>query len=252
MVSRDYWPIDSESKDVNVLDSKALLNVPVAFRGRLSNSRVDVHIDSRVLKFVLDGDGCKNSAINDVVKDIFRHSRNFNFSIQTFYVPSSHNPADEPSRDLSDLDCMLTPETWLYLERFLGPHSFDLMSLYSNCQRDRIGNALPHFTTWPTRGSAEVNVFAKLLPARQNIYVFPHFVLIGPLLRYIFSHDFHDVFTSVVPDFHTRPFWWAPLQVWAFRCVCPSDLTAFVLCYSFPGCKNLESRSTLFCVFESK
>ena len=135
---------------------------------------------------------------------------------------------------------------------FLGPYSFDLMSLYSNCQRDRIGNALPHFTTWPTRGSAEVNVFAKPLPARQNIYVFPHFVLIGPLLRYIFSHDFHDVFTSVVPDFHTRPFWWAPLQVWAFRCVCPSDLTAFVLCYSFPGCKNLESRSTLFCVFESK
>ena len=95
---------------------------------------------------------------------------------------------------------------------FLGPHSFDLMSLYSNCQRDRIGNALPHFTTWPTRGSAEVNVFAKPLPARQNIYVFPHFVLIGPLLRYIFSHDFHDVFTLVVPDFQTRPFWWAPLQ----------------------------------------
>ena len=163
------------------------------------------------------------------------------------------------------------------------------MSLYSNCQRDRIGNALPHFTTWPTRGSAEVNVFAKPLPARQNIYVFPHFVLIGPLLRYIFSHDFHDVFTLVVPDFQTRPFWWAPLQalivdrlllgrggsrsvllfpsrrspvqwlqrnlqwdLWAFRCVCPSDLTAFVLCYSFPGCKNLESRSTLFCVFESK
>ena len=100
------------------------------------NLRVDVHIDSCVLKFALDGDGCKNSAINDVVKDIFHDSHDFNFSIQTFYVPSSHIPADEPLQDLSDLDCVLTSETWLYLGRFFGPHSFDLMSLDSNCQRD--------------------------------------------------------------------------------------------------------------------
>ena len=160
LVSRDYWSTDS-SEDINVLDSKVLLNALVAFRTRLSNSRVDVHIDSRVLKSALDGDGCKNSAINDVVKNIFRHSRDFNFSIHTFYVPSSRNPADEPSRNLSDLDRMLTPKTWLCLERCFGPHSFDLMSLDSKCQRDRSGNPLPHFTPWPTPGSAGVNVFAN-------------------------------------------------------------------------------------------
>jgi len=145
LISRDYWPIES-SEDSDVLESKALLNALVAFRARLSNSWVDVHIDSRVLKSALDGDGCKNSTINDVVKDIFHHSRDFNFSIQTFYVPSSQNPADEPSRNLSDLDCMLTSETWLCLGRSFGPHSFDLMSLDSDCQRDRRGNPLPHFT----------------------------------------------------------------------------------------------------------
>ena len=37
LVSRDYWSIDS-SKDINVLESKALLNALVAFRARLSNS----------------------------------------------------------------------------------------------------------------------------------------------------------------------------------------------------------------------
>lgn len=114
LVSRDYWPIDS-SEDVDVLESMASLNALVGFRGQLSNSRVDVHIDSRVLKSALDSDDCNNSAIYDVVKDIFRDSRDFNFSIETFYVPSSHNPTDEPSRDLSDLDCMLTPRrgcTW--------------------------------------------------------------------------------------------------------------------------------------------
>ena len=76
----------------------------------------------------------------------------------------------------------------------------------------RSGNPLPHFTPWPTPGSAGVNVFANSLPARQNVYIFPPFVLIGPLLRYIFSQDFHDAFTLVVPGFHTRPYWWAPLQ----------------------------------------
>ena len=70
MVSGDYWPTDS-SEDVNVLESKALLNALVAFRGRLSNSRVYGHIDNRVLKSALDGDSCKNSAINDVIKDVF-------------------------------------------------------------------------------------------------------------------------------------------------------------------------------------
>ena len=211
LVSRDYWSIDS-SEDINVLESKALLNTIVAFWAGLSNLRVDVHIDSRLLKSALDGDGCKNSAINDIVKDIFRQSRDFNFSIQTFYVPSSLNPADEPAWNLSDLDCMLTPKTWLCLEHCFGPHSFDLMSLDSNCQRNRSGNPLPHFTPWPTPGSAGVNVFANSLPARQNIYILPPFVLIGPLLRYIFSQDFHSAFTLVVPDFHTQPFWWAPLQ----------------------------------------
>ena len=122
------------------------------------------------------------------------------------FLPEETQP--EPSRNLSDLDCILTPEKWLCLE----PHSFDLMSLDSNCQRDRSGNPLPHFTPWPTPGSAGVNVFANPLPARQNIYIFPPLVLIGPLLRYIFSQDFHDAFTLAVPDFHTRPSWWAPLQ----------------------------------------
>ena len=43
---------------------------------------------------------------------------------------------------------MLSPETLLYLERFFGPHSFDLMSLDSNSQKDRSGNPIPHYTLW--------------------------------------------------------------------------------------------------------
>ena len=86
-MSRDYCPSDP-SADVNLLESRAL----VSFKSQLSNSRVDVHIDNKVLKPALDDDGCRNSAINEVIKEIYRYSRDQNFSIQTFYVPSSHNP----------------------------------------------------------------------------------------------------------------------------------------------------------------
>ena len=211
LVSRDYWPSDP-STDVNLLESRALLNALVSFKGQLSNSRVDVHIDNKVLKSALDDDGCKNSAINEVVKDIFRYSRDQNFSIQTFYVPSSHNPADEPSRKCSDLDCMLSIEAWLSLERLFGPHSFDLMSLDSNCQKDINGNPLPHYTPWATPGSAGINVFANPLPVGHNIYVFPPFVLLGPLLRYVVDQEFHGAFTLIVPDIRPRPYWWATIQ----------------------------------------
>ena len=85
-MSRDYWPSDP-STDVNLLESRALLNALVSFKGHLSNSRVDVHIDNKVLKSALDNDGCRNSAINEVVKEIYRYSRDQNLSIQTFYVP---------------------------------------------------------------------------------------------------------------------------------------------------------------------
>ena len=161
---RVYWPSDP-SADVNFLESRAL----VSFKSQLSNSRMDVRIDNKVLKSALDDDGCRNSAINEIIKELYRYSRDQNFSIQTFYVPSSHNPADEPSRKCSDLDCMLSVGAWLSLERLFGPHSFDLMSLDSYFQRDAYSNPPPHYTPWTTPGSAGINVFANPLPAGRNI-----------------------------------------------------------------------------------
>ena len=64
---------------------------------------------------------------------------------------------------------MLSVGAWLCV---FGPHSFDLMSLDSNCRKDAYGNPLPHYTPWPTPRSAGINVFANPLPAGHNIYVF--------------------------------------------------------------------------------
>lgn len=172
------------------------------------------------------------------------------------YRQSKENPADYPSRVCSDLDCTLTDEAWDLVERLYGPHTFDLMALDSNCRKDASGNLLPHFTPWATPLSSGVNVFSQPIPSGDNLYAFPPFVLIGPLLRFLMYQRKSIRFTVVVPDRHPRQFWWAilrsisvdrhcighrgckrtllfpsrqppeflarPLQwdLWAFRCVC--------------------------------
>lgn len=211
IVSRDYWQAQS-GEDISVLEAKALLNALTAFEEHLHNARVDVYVDNLVLKSALDNDGCRNSLINTVIKDIYRHMRDWNFSVRASYVPSKHNPADMPSRQRSDIDCMLSSASWALVERCFGPHSFDLMALDCNCQKSSNGTPLPHFSPWPTPGSSGVNAFSHPLPQGHNIYVFPPFVLLGPLLRCIIDQCFHGVFTLVVPDLRPRRFWWATLQ----------------------------------------
>ena len=240
-----------------------MLNALVSFKGQLSNSRVDVHIDDKVLKSALDDDGCKNSAVNEVVKEINRCSRDQNFSIQTFYVPSKYNPADEPSRKYSDLDLMLSLEAWLCLERLFGPHSFDLMSLDSNCQKDNNGNPLPHYTPWAALGSAGENIFANPLPAGHNIYVFPPFVLLGPLLRYLLTKNFmahlHSLFRISVQDHSggrpSRPsqsidFFWARRARVRSCFSLPSILRngSPVLCSGTSGRSGVSASEIIFCL----
>ena len=138
--------------------------------------------------------------------------REFNFSLDVHYVPSSKNLADFPSRKVSDMDCMVSERAWGQVERLFGPHTFDLMSLDSNCRHDGTSQCLPRFTHCATPFSSGINVFAQSLPSDHNLYVFPLFVLIAPLLKCIFEQDFHGAFTIIIPDLKPRRFWWALLQ----------------------------------------
>ena len=144
--------------------------------------------------------------------EYFDCCREFNFSLDVHYVPSSKNPADFPSRKVSDMDCMVSERAWGQIERLFGPHTFDLMSLDSNCRHDGTSQCLPRFTHCATPFSSGINVFAQSLPSDHNLYVFPPFVLIAPLLKCIFEQDFHGAFTIIIPDLKPRRFWWALLQ----------------------------------------
>ena len=72
---------------------------------------MDEHTDSLVLKSALESDGCRSSGVNNILKDIFDCHREFNFSLDAHYVPSSENPADFPSRKVSSVSLGPTPST---------------------------------------------------------------------------------------------------------------------------------------------
>ena len=49
----------------------------------------------------------------------------------------------------------------------------------------------------------------------HNVYVFPPFVLVGPLLRYFFDQRQCFAFTVIVPRLQRHRYWWAILQAMA-------------------------------------
>ena len=80
------------------IEAQALLYSLLSFKKHLTSSRVDVYTDNRVLTSALENECCRSSEVNGVLKDIFRFCREYNFSLDVYYVPSGENPADPTSR----------------------------------------------------------------------------------------------------------------------------------------------------------
>ena len=98
------------------------------------------------------------------------------------------------------------------------------MALDSNAQVGRSGSPLPHFMPFPTPRSHGVNVFAQDIVPQENAYVFPPFVLVGPLLRFLDKAPFP--FTIVVPKLAPLPYWWPLIEARASHFVilgCKTD-----------------------------
>ena len=93
--SRDTgWTIRRIS--TSSIEAQALLYLLLSFKKHLTSSRVDVYTDNRVLTSALENGCCRSSEVNGVLKDIFRFCREYNFSLDVYYVPSGENPADTP------------------------------------------------------------------------------------------------------------------------------------------------------------
>ena len=152
----------------------------------------------------------KDLALNELMKDLFNFTVEFNVDLRLYYIHSKENPADSLSRTLSAQDCMLNRNKFLLIEKKFGLHQFDLMSLDSNVIQDKDGLPLCHFTPFPTPGSAGVNVFSQTLCPSDNLYVFPPFALVLPVLSYLRSQKVKFC-TMAVPCDDVKPVWWPVL-----------------------------------------
>ena len=156
------------------------------------NARVDVQVDNQAVIHAWTNQGGRSAQLNNAMKVLSSTTAALNVLLRPFYVRSADNPADGPSGHRSSSDYCLTSSMWQKVQREFGGstgHTFDLMSLDSNVQKDLSGNNLPHFTPVSSPGSAGVNFFAQDLTAFGSLmqcpYVFPPPVLVGPVLRYL-------------------------------------------------------------------
>ena len=143
--------------------------------------------------------------ISSTLKALFHFCAKRNLGLSLYHIPSKENPADTPSRTLSDLDAMLSDPSWSLVDRTFGPHSIDLMALPSNVRHDRHGRPLRFFSPFPCQDSLGTNLFCQSLASHENAYVFPPFVLVVPLLRYLDQQG--CPYSIVVLDLCPRKYW---------------------------------------------
>ena len=191
-------------------EAQALFNTLESFLSNTHDARIDAFVDNKALLHNWERKVSKSPAISDILKDIFSFTMSRNLSLNLMYVPSKNNPADAPSRSLSDLDCSLSPAAWHQVDKAFGPHTIDLMALPFNVQADRAGHPLRFFAPLPCTQAFGINVFAQDILSDENAYVFPPFDLIGPLLKYL--HSQQCTFSIMVPDLCPRKFWWLLVQ----------------------------------------
>ena len=182
--ARGYWDETSRGYHIAAKETWALFNAVQCLLAQSFNARVDVFEDNKVLLDNWVKQISKSPIISDTLKDLFLFTMAHNLSLSLHYVPSHLNPADQPSRVLSDLDCALSQDRWKRIDTTFGPHTIDLIGPPSNVRHNRSGNPLPFFSPFPCPQSAGTNVFAQSIARQENAYVFPPFLLIGPLFRF--------------------------------------------------------------------
>ncbi|KAK3743267.1 hypothetical protein QZH41_016129, partial [Actinostola sp. cb2023] len=147
-VSR-YWNPVERKLPIVVKETLALRNTLKSTCSRLKGARIDCFIDNKTLLHCWENHGSRNVEVTDVLKQIYDISLTHHLSLNLQYIPSADNPADTPSRRLSDLDCTLSPLAWKQVQQAYGPHSIDLMAIPANVQSDPSGRPLRFFSPFP-------------------------------------------------------------------------------------------------------
>ena len=205
-----YWDEADRGHPIIVKEIQALRLTLENLLHHSENTRVDVFLDNKALVSSWESQVSKSPEVSDIMKSIFQFSLSRNLSLSLQYVPSRSNPADLPSRTLSDLDASLDVKPWNLVDSTFGPHTIDLTALPSNVKSDHSGRPLKFFSPFPCVQAQGTNVFSQVLSSSENAFVFPPFTLIGPLFKFLASQPCS--FTMIAPDVSPRKYWWPLLQ----------------------------------------
>ena len=143
------WSREDRATSIKIREALALRNTLHVLSAQVQNARVDCYVDNQALVHVWQNGSSRSWELNHVLKEIFDITLNANLYLQLHYIPSADNPADYPSRLLSDLDCMLSPTAWMHVETVFGPHTIDLMAVTANVQLDQQGRPLKFYSPFP-------------------------------------------------------------------------------------------------------
>ena len=204
--TRGYWDTTERKLPIFVKEALALLRTLENILHTHSNTRIDAFVDNKAVLASWDKQVSKSPIISCVMKSIFQFVFKRNILLSLYYVPSKENPANSPSRTLSELDCSLSKDAWKCAETAFAPHSIDLMALPENVRRDRSRRPLLLFSHFPCFQALGTNVSFQHIQVKENAYVFPPFVLVGPLIKHLSSVG--SPYTIVVPDLIPRIYWW--------------------------------------------
>ena len=154
------WDVESCALPIAVKESFALLRTLESLASRVHNARIDAFVDNKVLLASWENQLSRSQAISDVLKSLFELSYACILHLSLVYIPSKENPADSPSRVVSDLDCTHSPIAWQRVNSAFSPHTLDLMAIPCNIKCDRSGHPLRFFSPYPCPKAAGTNVFA--------------------------------------------------------------------------------------------
>lgn len=207
----DMWKT-GDSRPIHLKETEALLKCLQSVEDKVKDKRIDAMVDNMALVKAWENEGSKDPEMVKLLKDLFILTRSLNCDLKLSYIASGLNPADEPSRRLGSGDAKLSQELWEKVEDLWGPHSFDLMALDSNAQKDKLGHSLPHYTPCSLPNSQGVNVLAQSLVPSENYYCFPPFCMVSVIVRFLLQDCSRPLRVSlVVPKQLPLPPWWPML-----------------------------------------
>ena len=167
-------------------------------------------VDKKAFLASWDKQVSKSPVISNVMTSIFQLVFKKNIQLSLHYVPSKEYLPDSPSLIYSDLDCSLSKDAWKCVETAFSPHSIDLMALPENVRHDRLRRPLRFFSRSPCFQALGTNVYSQHIQVNENAYVFPAFVLAGPLIKHLSSVG--CPYTIVVLALIPSKYWWPLLQ----------------------------------------